>query len=157
MRADATELGRAQRASNALLKENELLLEREKLQSSVLTAVLATVPQAIAILDSTEAILSVNPQFAQLFVSGDLPVEGRHIAELLTIPDCLAAVERSVASTSRDSHAETRQDYCSVSVNRHDQTSRARRVLVILGTSRRLAVPRIKAISSPTLPELRPR
>lgn len=148
MRADATELGRAQRASNALLKENELLLEREKLQSSVLTAVLATVPQAIAILDSTEAILSVNPQFAQLFVSGDLPVEGRHIAELLTIPDCLAAVERSVGEHRPQTViAEDRgRHYCCSVRELDDQTSRERRVLVILeDITDAMALPRIKA------------
>src|SRR5450759_1111602 len=38
MRADVTELGRAQRASYALLRESEMLIEREHLQSSALSA-----------------------------------------------------------------------------------------------------------------------
>src|SRR5659263_438467 len=56
MRADVTELGRAQRASYALLRESEVLVERERSQSSALSAVLDAVPQAIVILDNTGAM-----------------------------------------------------------------------------------------------------
>ena len=148
MRAGVTELGRVQRASYALLQENELLLEREQSQSSVLSAVLAAVPQAIAILDSTDAVLSVNVQFDRLFVSGDLPVEGRHIAELVTIPDCLAAIERCIGEHQPQTViAEDRGRYYSCNVRElDDQTSRERRVLVILeDITDAMALPRIKA------------
>ncbi|MFZ2413670.1 MAG: PAS domain-containing sensor histidine kinase [Candidatus Cryosericum sp.] len=148
MRADVTELGRVQRASYALLQENELLLESEQSQSSVLSAVLAAVPQAIVILDSTDAILSVNAQFDRLFVSDDLPVEGRHIAELVTIPDCLEAIERCIGEHQPQAViAEDRGRYYSCNVRElDDQTSRERRVLVILeDITDAMALPRIKA------------
>lgn len=148
MRADVTELGRAQRASYALLQESELLLEREHSQSSALSAVLDAVPQAIAILDSADAVLSANTQFDQLFGGNALPVAGRHIAQLATPPDCLAAIERCVSEHQPQTVvAEDRGRYYSCSIHELDEKAfRERRMLVVLeDITDAMALPRIKA------------
>ena len=148
MRADVTELGRAQRASYALLQETEMLVEREHSQSSALSAVLDAVPQAITILDSTGAILSANTQFDRLFGGNTLPVAGRHIAELITLPDCLAAIERCISEHQPQTViAEDRGRYYSCSVHELDgKAFRERRVLVVLeDITDAMALPRIKA------------
>jgi two-component system phosphate regulon sensor histidine kinase PhoR len=148
MRADVTELGRAQRASYALQQESEMLIEREHSQSSALSAVLDAVPQAIVILDSTGAVLSANTQFDRLFGGDALPVAGRHIAELVTLPDCLAAIERCISEHQPQTVvAEDRGRYYSCSVHELDEKAfRERRALVVLeDITDAMALPRIKA------------
>ena len=148
MRADVTELGRAQKASYALLQESETLALREHAQSSALSAVLDAVPQAIAILDGTDAVLSANTQFDRLFGGNALPVAGRHIAELVTLPECLAAIERCISEHQPQTVvAEDRGRYCSCSVHELDEKAfRGRRVLVVLeDITDAVALPRIKA------------
>ena len=148
MRADVTELGRAQRASYALLRESEMLIEREHLQSSALSAVLDAVPQAIVILDSTGAVLSANTQFDQFVGADALPVVGRHIAELITLPGCLAAIDRCISEhQSQTVVAEDHGRYYSCSVHELDEKAfRERRALVVLeDITDAMALPRIKA------------
>ena len=148
MRADVTELGRAQRASYALLRESEMLIEREHLQSSALSAVLDAVPQAIVILDSTGAVLSANTQFDQFVGADALPVVGRHIAELITLPGCLAAIDRCASEhQSQTVVAEDHGRYYSCSVHELDEKAfRERRALVVLeDITDAMALPRIKA------------
>ena len=148
MRADVSELGRAQRASYALLQESELLREREQSQSSALSAVLDAVPQAIVILDSTDAILSANAQFDRLFGANTVPVAGRHIAELVTLPDCLAAIERCISEhLPQTVVAEDRGRYYSCSVHELDEKAfHGRRMLLVLeDVTDAVALPRIKA------------
>jgi PAS domain S-box-containing protein len=148
MRADVTELGRAQRASYALLRESEMLIEREHLQSSALSAVLDAVPQAIVILDSTGAVLSANTQFDQFVGADALPVVGRHIAELITLPGCLAAIDRCASEhQSQTVAAEDHGRYYSCSVHELDEKAfRERRALVVLeDITDAMALPRIKA------------
>jgi PAS domain S-box-containing protein len=148
MRADVTELGRAQRASYALLQESEVLIEREHLQSSALSAVLDAVPQAIAILDSTGAVLSANTQFDQFVGADALPVAGRHIAELITLPECLAAIDRCVSEHQPQTvAAEDHGRYYSCSVHELDgKAFRERRALVVLeDITDAMTLPRIKA------------
>ena len=148
MRADVTELGRAQRASYALLQESEILALREHSQSSALSAVLDAVPQAIVILDSTGVVLSANTQFDRLFGGNAPPVAGRHIAELVTLPDCLATIDRCISE--HQPHivvAEDRGRYYSCSVHELDEKAfHERRVLVVLeDITDAMALPRIKA------------
>jgi two-component system phosphate regulon sensor histidine kinase PhoR len=148
MRADVTELGRAQRASYALLRESEMLIEREHLQSSALSAVLDAVPQAIVILDSTGAVLSANTQFDQFVGADALPVVGRHIAELITLPGCLAAIDRCASEhQSQTVVAEDHGRYYSCTVHELDEKAfRERRALVVLeDITDAMALPRIKA------------
>ena len=148
MRADVTELGRAQRASYALLRESEMLIEREHLQSSALSAVLDAVPQAIVILDSTGAVLSANTQFDQFVGADALPVVGRHIAELITLPGCLTAIDRCASEhQSQTVAAEDHGRYYSCSVHELDEKAfRERRALVVLeDITDAMALPRIKA------------
>jgi len=148
MRADVTELGRAQRASYALLQESEMLALQEHSQTSALSAVLDAVPQAIAILDSTGAVLSANTQFDQLVGGNALPVAGRHIAELVTLPDCLAAIDRCISEHQPQTVvAEDRGRHYSCSVHELDEKAfRERRVLVVLeDITDAMALPRIKA------------
>jgi two-component system phosphate regulon sensor histidine kinase PhoR len=148
MRADVTELGRAQRASYALLRESEMLIEREHLQSSALSAVLDAVPQAIVILDSTGAVLSANTQFDQFVGADALPVVGRHIAELITLPGCLAAIDRCASEhQSQTVAAEDHGRYYSCTVHELDEKAfRERRALVVLeDITDAMALPRIKA------------
>ena len=148
MRADVTELGRAQRASYALLQESEVLIEREHLQSSALSAVLDAVPQAIVILDSTGAVLSANTQFDQFVGTDALPVVGRHVAELITLPGCLAAIDRCISEHQPQTVvAEDHGRYYSCSVHELDEkTFRERRALVVLeDITDAMALPRIKA------------
>ena len=148
MRADVTELGRAQRASYALLQESEVLVERERSQSSALSAVLDAVPQAIVILDSTGAVLSANTQFDQFVGTDALPVVGRHVAELITLPGCLAAIDRCVSEHQPQTVvAEDHGRYYSCSVHELDEkTFRERRALVVLeDITDAMALPRIKA------------
>ena len=148
MRADVTELGRAQRASYALLRESEILVERERLQSSALSAVLDAVPQAIVILDSTGAVLSANTQFDQFVGTDALPVVGRHVAELITLPGCLAAIDRCISEHQPQTVvAEDHGRYYSCSVHELDEkTFRERRALVVLeDITDAMALPRIKA------------
>jgi two-component system phosphate regulon sensor histidine kinase PhoR len=148
MRADVTELGRAQRASYALLRESEVLVERERSQSSALSAVLDAVPQAIVILDSTGAVLSANTQFDQFVGTDALPVVGRHVAELITLPGCLAAIDRCISEHQPQTVvAEDHGRYYSCSVHELDEkTFRERRALVVLeDITDAMALPRIKA------------
>jgi len=148
MRADVTELGRAQRASYALQQESEMLVEREHLQSSALSAVLDAVPQAIVILDSTGAVLSANTQFDQFVGADALPVAGRHIAELITLPGCLAAIDRCVSEHQPQTVVvEDHGRYYSCSVHELDgKAFRERRALVVLeDITDAMALPRIKA------------
>ena len=148
MHADTTELGRAQRAGYALLQESETLALREHSQSSVLSAVLDAVPQAIAILDSTGVVLSANTPFERLFGDNALPVRGRHVAELVTLPDCLAAIERCVGDhLPQTVVAEDRGRDYSCSVRELDEmTFGKQRVLVVLeDITDAMALPRIKA------------
>lgn len=148
MRADVTELGRAQRASYALLQESELVLEREHSQSSALSAVLDAVPQAIAILNSTGAVLSANMQFDQFVGADALPVAGRHIAELIPLPDCLAAIDRCISEHQSQTVAvEDHGRYYSCSVHELDSTAfHERRMLLVLDDiTDAMVLPRIKA------------
>jgi len=148
MRADVTELGRAQRASYALLQESELVLEREHAQSSALSAVLDAVPQAIAILNSTGAVLSANMQFDQFVGADALPVAGRHIAELIPLPDCLAAIDRCISEHQSQTVAvEDHGRYYSCSVHELDSTAfHERRMLLVLDDiTDAMVLPRIKA------------
>ncbi len=148
MRADVTELGRAQRASYALLQESELVLKREHAQSSALSAVLDAVPQAIAILNSTGAVLSANMQFDQFVGVDALPVAGRHIAELIPLPDCLAAIDRCISEHQSQTVAvEGHGRYYSCSVHELDSTAfHERRMLLVLDDiTDAMVLPRIKA------------
>jgi PAS domain S-box-containing protein len=148
MHADATELGRAQRASYAVLQESETITLREHSQSSVLSDVLDAVPQAIAILDSTGAVLSANAPFQRLFGGNALPVKGRHIAELVTLPECLAAIERCFSKHQPQTvAAEDRGRDYSCSVRELDEMIFGKqRVLVVLeDITDAMALPRIKA------------
>ncbi|MCX6083582.1 MAG: ATP-binding protein [Caldiserica bacterium] len=148
MHANVTELGRAQRASYAVLQESETLTLREHSQSSVLSDVLDAVPEAIAILDSAGAVLSANTRFEHLFGGNALPVAGRHIAELVTLPDCLAAIERCIGEhRSQTVVAEDRGRYYSCSVHELDEKAfHERRVLVVLeDITDAITLPRIKA------------
>jgi PAS domain S-box-containing protein len=148
MHADATELGRAQRASYAVLQESETITLREHSQSSVLSDVLDAVPQAIAILDSTGAVLSANTPFQRLSGGNALPVTGRHIAELVTLPECLAAIERCFSKHQPQTvAAEDRGRDYSCSVRELDEmTFGKQRVLVVLeDITDAMALPRIKA------------
>ena len=148
MHADVSELGRAQRASYALLQESELLLGREQSQASALSAVLDAVPQAIAILDSTDAILSANARFDQLFGGDALPVAGRHIAELVLLPDCLSAIQRCISEhLPQTVVAEDRGRYYSCSVHElGEKAFHGRRMLLVLeDVTDAVALPRIKA------------
>jgi PAS domain S-box-containing protein len=148
MHADATELGRAQRASYAVLQESELLTLQEHAQSSVLSDVLDAVPQAIAILEGTGAVLSANIPFERLFGGNALPVTGRHVAELVTLPDCLAAIERCVGDhLPQTVAAEDRGRFYTCSVRELDEmTSGKQRVLLVLeDITDAMALPRIKA------------
>jgi PAS domain S-box-containing protein len=148
MRADVTELGRTQRASYALLQESELVLEREHSQSSALSAVLDAVPQAIAILDSTGAVLSANMQFDRFVGADALPLAGRHIAELIQLPDCLAAIDRCISEhQSQTVTVEDHGRYYSCSVHELDSTAfHERRMLVVLDDiTDAMVLPRIKA------------
>ncbi|MCX6063122.1 MAG: ATP-binding protein, partial [Caldiserica bacterium] len=148
MRADVTELGRAQKASYALLQESDELARREHTQSLALSAVIDAVPQAIAILDDSSTVLSANTQFERLFGGGTLPAAGRNIAELVTLPECLAAIDRSIAERQAQTVVtEDRGRYYSCSVHRLDeQTFRKRRALVVLeDITEAMALPRIKA------------
>ena len=148
MRADVTDLGRAQRASYALQQESEMLAEREHLQSSALSAVLDAVPQAVVILDSAGAVLSANTQFDQFVGADALPVAGRHIAELITLPDCLAAIDRCAGEHHPQTVvAEDHGRYYSCSVHELDgKVFRQRRALVVLeDITDAMALPRIKA------------
>lgn len=147
MRADVTELGRVQRASYALLQENERLTLREYSQSSTLSAVLEAVPQAIALLDSTAAILSANTQFEHLFGRDTLPVAGRHIEELVTLPECLAAIDRCISEHQPQTVvAEDRGRSYSCNVHELDEkTFHERHILVVLeDVTDAMALPRIK-------------
>jgi PAS domain S-box-containing protein len=148
MRADVTELGRTQRASYALLQESELVLEREHSQSSALSAVLDAVPQAIAILDSTGAVLSANMQFDRFVGADALPLAGRHIAELIQLPDCLAAIDRCISEhQSQTATVEDHGRYYSCSVHELDSTAfHERRMLLVLDDiTDAMVLPRIKA------------
>jgi PAS domain S-box-containing protein len=148
MRADVTELGRAQRASYALLQESELALEREHSQSSALSAVLDAVPQAIVILDSTGAVLSANMQFDRFVGADALPVAGHHIAELIPLPDCLAAIDRCISEhQSQTATVEDHGRYYSCSVHELDSTAfHERRMLLVLDDiTDAMVLPRIKA------------
>jgi PAS domain S-box-containing protein len=148
MHADATELGRAQRASYAVLQESELLTLQEHAQSSVLSDVLDAVPQAIVILEGTGAVLSANIPFEHLFGGNALPVTGRHVAELVTLPDCLAAIERCVGDhLPQTVAAEDRGRFYTCSVRELDEmTSGKQRVLLVLeDITDAMALPRIKA------------
>jgi len=148
MRADITEVGRVQKASYALVQESEMLALREHSQFSALSAVLDAVPQAIAILDSTGAVLSANKQFDHLFGGNVLPVAGRHIAELVTLPDCLVAIDRCTSEHKPQTIvAEDHGRYYSCSVHELDEkTFRERRTLVVLeDVTDAMALPRIKA------------
>ncbi|MHB8107079.1 MAG: sensor histidine kinase [Candidatus Cryosericum sp.] len=148
MRADVTELGRAQRASYALLQESELVLERARSEASALSAALDAVPQAIAILDSAGAVLSSNMQFDQFVGADALPVVGRHIAQLIPLPDCLAAINRCISQhQSQTVTVEDHGRYYSCSVQELDSTAfHERRVLVVFDDITDATVlPRIKA------------
>ncbi|MCX6085891.1 MAG: ATP-binding protein [Caldiserica bacterium] len=148
MRADVTELGRAQKASYALLQESDELARREHTQSLALSAVIDAVPQAIAILDDSSTVLSANTQFERLFGGGSLPAVGRNVAELVTLPECLAAINRCIAERQAQTIVtEDRGRYYSCSVHRLDEkTFRKRRALVVLeDITDAMALPRIKA------------
>src|SRR5664280_628329 len=148
MRADVTELGRAQRASYALLQESELVLEREHAQSSALSAVLDAVPQAIAILNSTGAVLSANMQFDQFVGADALPVAGSHIAALIPLTHCLAAIDRCISEHQSQTVAvEDHGRYYSCSVHELDSTAfHERRMLLVLDDiTDAMVFPRIKA------------
>jgi len=148
MRADVTELGRAQKASYALLQESDELARRERTQSLALSAVIDAVPQAIAILDDSSTVLSANTQFECLFGGGSLPAVGRNVAELVTLPECLAAINRCIAERQAQTIVtEDRGRYYSCSVHRlNEETFRKRRALVVLeDITDAMALPRIKA------------
>ncbi|MCE5192741.1 MAG: ATP-binding protein [Candidatus Cryosericum sp.] len=148
MHADVSELGRAQKASYALLEESEALADREHAQTLALSAVLDAVPQAIAILDDARNVVSANTQFERLFGGGTLPVAGRNIAELVALPGILAAIERSIADDQEQTVVvEDHGHYYSCSVHRFDKaTFPKRRTLVVLqDITDAVALPRIKA------------
>jgi len=148
MRADVTELGRAQKASYALLEESEKLAHREHTQTLALSTVLDAVPQAIVILDDTRSVVSANTQFERLFGVGTLPVAGRNIAELVAFPGCLAAIDNCIADHQEQTvAAEDHGRYYSCSVHRFDEkVFPQRRILVVLqDITDAMALPRIKA------------
>jgi len=148
MRADVTEIGRAQKASYALLQENALLTERERSQSATLAAIMDSVPQAIAVIDGARVIISANTAFDHLFAQGAQPVTGAHFAELVALPDCLAAIDLC----TRDHQPQTvmtqdrgRTYSCGVR-ELEGMDGDERRVLVILeDVTDAVALPRIKA------------
>jgi two-component system phosphate regulon sensor histidine kinase PhoR len=148
MRADVTEIGRAQRASYALLQENALLTERERSQSTTLAAIMDSVPQAIAVIDRAGVIVSANTAFDHLFAQGAQPVPGAHFAELVALPDCLAAID--LCTSEHQPQTVVTQDRgrtysCSVR-ELEGADSDGPRVLVILeDITEAVALPRIKA------------
>ncbi|HOV50463.1 MAG TPA: ATP-binding protein [Candidatus Cryosericum sp.] len=98
MHAGATPEGRIEKAAYATLQENESLAKVEQSWSARLTAVLDALPLAAVLLDDTLNVTSSNPLF-DLLVPGDLlPPARRHIAELLPMPDLLAAIDRCAAT-----------------------------------------------------------
>lgn len=148
MRADLTELGRAQKASYALLEESEALADRERAQTLALSTVLDAVPQAIVILDDARNVVSANIQFERLFGGDKLPVTGRNIAELVALPACLTAVDRCIDDRQEQTvSVEDHGRYYSCSVHRFDEkTFPRRRTLVVLqDITDAMALPRIKA------------
>ncbi len=148
MRADVSEVGRAQKASYALLQESEDLLGRERSQSATLSAILESVPQSIIILDGDGAVLSVNHRFEETFAAGMASVTGHHLAELVDIPDCLAAIDRCRAEHKPQSIvAEDRDRYYACSVQElADTPQRDHRLLVVLGDiTEAMTLPRMKA------------
>ena len=148
MRADVTEIGRAQRASYALLQENALLTERERSQSTTLAAIMDSVPQAIAVIDGARVIVSANTAFDHLFAQGAQPVPGAHFAELVALPDCLAAIDLCTREHRPQTVAtEDRGRTYSCSVRELEGASAGeQRVLVILeDITDAVALPRIKA------------
>lgn len=148
MRADSTSLGRAQTAGYRLLQENEALSLQERSESSALSAVLDAIPQAVAILGSTGAVLSSNTHFGRFVGDEDSPLTGRHIAEIMTVPDFLAAIDRCVSEHQPQTVvAEDRGRYFSCAVHELDENaSHERRTLIILeDVTDAVALPRIKA------------
>jgi two-component system phosphate regulon sensor histidine kinase PhoR len=148
MHADTTELGRTQKASYALLQESDELARREHTQSLALSAVIDAVPQAIVILDDSSTVLSANTQFERLFGGGTLPSAGRNVAELVTLPECLAAINRCIAERQAQTIVtENRGRHYSCSVHWLDEkVFREQRALVVLeDITDALALPRIKA------------
>jgi two-component system phosphate regulon sensor histidine kinase PhoR len=148
MRANVTELGRAQKASYTLLQENALLVERERSQATVLAAIMDSIPQAIAIVDDTGVILSANSVFDRLFGKGAQPTMGKRFAELVALPDCLAAIdlcrrEHKPQTAVTEGHGRTWS--CSVREPGEGETG-GRGVLVVLeDVTEAVALPRIKA------------
>lgn len=148
MRADISELGRAQKASYALLEESEALADREHAQTLALSTVLDAVPQAIVMLDDAKNVVSANTQFERLFGGTALPVTGRNIAEILTLPGCLTAIDHCGAEhQDQAAVVEDHGRYYSCSIHRFDQkTFPRRRTLVVLqDITDAMALPRIKA------------
>ena len=148
MRADVSELGRAQKASYALLEESEALAEREHAQTLALSTVLDAVPQAIAILDDAKNVVSTNAQFERLFGRTTVPVTGRNIAELLAMPGCLTAIDRCTPDQQEQAAVvEDHGRYYSCSIHRFDEKvfPRRRTLLVLQDVTDAMALPRIKA------------
>ncbi|MHB8070349.1 MAG: ATP-binding protein [Candidatus Cryosericum sp.] len=148
MRADVTEIGRAQKASYMLLQENALLVERERSRSTDLAVIMDSVPQAIAVIDGAGAIISANGAFEHLFGKDTQPATGTHFAELVALPDCLAAIDLCIrvhqpqAAVTGD---RGRTYSCSVR-ELEGKEAGERRVLVILeDVTEAVALPRIKA------------
>jgi len=98
MHAGATPVGRIEKAAHALVQENESLTRVEQSWSGRLTTVFEALPLAAVLLDGTLSVTSSNPLFDLLVPADLLPPAGRHIAELLPMPDLLAAIDRCAAT-----------------------------------------------------------
>jgi two-component system phosphate regulon sensor histidine kinase PhoR len=148
MRANVTELGRAQKASYALLQENALLVERERSQATALAAIMDSVPQAIAIVDDAGVIISANTVFDRLFGKDAQSTTGKRFAELVALPDCLAAIDlctREHQPQTAATEDRGRTWSCSVRELEEGETG-GRGVLVVLeDVTDAVALPRIKA------------
>lgn len=148
MHADATPVGRIQKAAYTIVQENESLARVEQSWSARLAAVLDVLPLAAVLLDDALNVASSNPLF-DLLVPGDLlPPAGRHIAELLPMPDLLAAIDRCVATQQPQQLASVlrgRSYACTVQeLSQWD--ARERRVIVLLeDVTEAAALARVKA------------
>ncbi len=147
MRATVTDLGRAQKASYALLHENLVLTERERSQATALAAIMDAIPQAIAIIDDMGVILSANSRFDVLFGKVQA-AKGKYFAELVALPDLLAAIDLSAREHKPQTVVTENQGRTwSCSVRELDPTpSGSQRTLIILeDITEAVALPRIKA------------
>ncbi len=148
MRADSSELGRAQQAGYAILQDSTHLVEHARSQAEMLSAVMDSVSQAIAVVDDTGTILSTNATFDRLFRRDALPPAGRRFAELVALPGCLAAIDRCVTGHQPQSSVvedRGRSYDCSVHELNAAGAGGGRFIVILDDITEALSLPRIKA------------